>query len=121
MSSKRDMKALNNDTESWVDLTADHTRWRSTLNQHLKTKEEKLMSTATDKRVHRKERNNSNQPATSHNCGIDSHTLIGLFSYKRCCSMQPCRQQYTRKFYSWSTLTARGLLELQMSLDMGFM
>ena len=39
---KRDMKALDINTESWEDLAADRMMWRSTLNQHLKTGEEKL-------------------------------------------------------------------------------
>ena len=55
---KRDTKALDINTESWEDLAADRMRWRSTLNQHLKSGEEKLMNAEVGKRAHRKERNN---------------------------------------------------------------
>ena len=41
---KRDMRALGINTESWEDLAADRMRWRSTLNQHLKSGKEKLMN-----------------------------------------------------------------------------
>ena len=41
---KRDMKALDINTESWEDLAADRMMWGSTLNQHLKSGEEKLVN-----------------------------------------------------------------------------
>ena len=41
---KRDMKALDINTNSWEDLAANRMMWRSTLNQHLKSREEKVMS-----------------------------------------------------------------------------
>lgn len=57
MSAKRGMKALDIETDSsWEDLTADRTRWRRTLNVHLKTGEEKLVNAAEDKQTRRKER-----------------------------------------------------------------
>ena len=65
---KRDMKALDINTESWVDLAADRMMWRSTLNQHLKTREKKLVNAEVGRRVCRKERNNSNVPETTHKC-----------------------------------------------------
>ena len=43
----RDMKAV--DTMSCEGLATDRTKWRSALNQHLKTGEEKLMAAAADK------------------------------------------------------------------------
>ena len=39
---KRDMTALDINTEPWEDLAADRMMWRSTLNQHLKSEKEKL-------------------------------------------------------------------------------
>ena len=42
----REIKALDVDTASWEGLAADRTRWRSTLNQHLKTGKEKPMNAA---------------------------------------------------------------------------
>ena len=62
---KRDMKALDINTESWEDLAADCMMWRSTLNQHLKSGEEKLMNTKVGKRAWRRECNNSNRPETT--------------------------------------------------------
>ena len=44
---KRDMKAL----ESWEGLAADRRRWRSNLNQHLKTGEEKMINAAADSKA----------------------------------------------------------------------
>ena len=42
----RDMKAVDIDTMSWEGLAADRTGWRSALKQHIKTGEDKLMTTA---------------------------------------------------------------------------
>ena len=57
--SKRDMKALDIKTKSWEDLAAVHMMWRGTLNQHLKTREKKLVNVEVAKRACRKECNNS--------------------------------------------------------------
>ncbi|GCC35901.1 hypothetical protein chiPu_0014390 [Chiloscyllium punctatum] len=62
----RDMKVLDIVTESWQGLAANHTRWRSTLNQHLKTGEEKLLSAAADKGAHRKEGSSSSRSTTTY-------------------------------------------------------
>ena len=87
---KRDMKALDINTESWEDLAADHIMWRSTLNQHLKSGEEKLVNAEVGKRAGRKERNNSNRPAETtlkcDFCGRDCFSHIGLYSHKRHCN-----------------------------------
>ena len=63
---KRDMNALHINTESWEDIAADSIMWRSTLNQHLKTGEEKLVNAEIGKGARRKEHNNSNRPETTH-------------------------------------------------------
>ena len=63
--------------------------WRSTLNQHLKIGEEKLVNAEAGKRFCRKERNNSNRPETRHKCdfcGRDCFFHIGLYSHKRRCN-----------------------------------
>ena len=86
---KRDMRALGIDTESWEELADDRSGWRSTLNKHLKSGEEKLMNEAVDKRARRKERINSIRPETTHRCDLcdrDCHSRIGLYSHKRRCS-----------------------------------
>jgi len=50
---KRDMRALNIDTESWEGLAVDRSRWRNTMNKHPKSGETKLMIEATGKRARR--------------------------------------------------------------------
>ena len=47
---KRDMKALDSNTESREDLAADRMMWRRTLNQHLKSGEKKLVNAEVGKR-----------------------------------------------------------------------
>ena len=49
---KTDMKALDINTESWEDPAADRMMWRSTLNQHLKTGEKKLVGAEAQRRPH---------------------------------------------------------------------
>ena len=80
---KRDMKALDINTESWEDLTANRMMWRSTLNQHLKSREEKLVNAEAAKRACRKEHNNSNRPETTHKCDFcdrDCFSRICLYT-----------------------------------------
>ena len=55
----RDMKAVDIDTMSWEGLTADRTKWRSALKQHLKIGKDKLISDAADKRARTKEDSSS--------------------------------------------------------------
>ena len=88
---KRDMRALDINTESWEGLANDRSRWRSTLNKHLKSGEEKLMNMAAVKRTSRKERNNSSGPDSIHrcdHCDRDCLSRIGLYSHKRRCPTQ---------------------------------
>ena len=86
---KRDMKALDINTATWEDTAADRATWRSTLKQHLKTGEEKLMNATADKRALRKERSTSEKPETKYKCdlcGRDCYSHIGLYSHKQRCS-----------------------------------
>ena len=85
---KRDMNALDINTEPWEDLSADHMMWGSTLNQHLKTGEEKLVNAEVAKRACRKEGNNSNRPKTTQKCD-----LCG----RDCFSQQTTLQQSNRQ------------------------
>ena len=97
---KRDMKALNINTESWEDLAADCMIWRGTLNQHLKSGDEKLVNAELGKGAFRKERNNSNRPETTHKshfCGRDCFSHIGLYSHKQRCNN---RTKRTIRVYS---------------------
>ena len=85
-----DMKALDIDAASREGRAADHTRWISTLNQHLKTGKEKLMNTAEDKRIPKKEHSNSSRPETTLRCDLLCGRVClsrsGLFSHRRRCS-----------------------------------
>ena len=84
----RGMKAVDIDTMSWESHAADRTKWRSALNQHLKTVEDKLMAAAADKQARRKEGSNSIRPESTHICDVcnkDCHSHTGLFSHKRRC------------------------------------
>ena len=85
---KRDMKALNININSWEDLTADHTSWRSMLHKQLQTSEKKLTVVAAEKRTHKKE-TAANRPESTHRCDLcnqDCHSYIGLVSHRRHCS-----------------------------------
>ena len=88
---KRDMKALDINTKSWVDLAANRMMWRSTLNQHLKSGEEKLVNAEVGKRACRKERNKSNRPHKCNFCGRDCFSHVGLNSHNRHCNNQTDR------------------------------
>ena len=97
---KRDTKALDINTEFWEGLAADRMMWRSTLTQHLKTGEKKLVNAKVGKGACRKERNNSNRPETTHKsdlCGRDCFSHIGLYSHKRRCNNRTDR---TTRMYS---------------------
>ena len=46
---KRDIKALNININSWENLAADHTSWRSILHKQLQSGEKKLTVLAAEK------------------------------------------------------------------------
>ena len=85
---KRDMKAVDIDTETWENLAADRSQWRGAVTKHLKTGEDKLTQAATERRVRRKLCVSSvQQPAyTCNTCNKDCHSRIGLQSHSRRCS-----------------------------------
>ena len=69
-------------------MYAYRTNWMITVNHHMKTGEDKLLTTVADRRACRKERSNSIKPEMCRCdfCNKDCHSRIGLFSYKqRCC------------------------------------
>ncbi|XP_066282992.1 uncharacterized protein [Branchiostoma lanceolatum] len=83
---KRDLKALDINTEHWEDLASDRSRWRCTLFRQLKSGEIRLMHSAEEKRIRRKELCNRTESAYRCDfCGRDCHSRIGLFSHSRCC------------------------------------
>ena len=97
---KTDMKALDINTNSWEDLAADRMMWRSTLNQHLKTGEKKLVNAEAGRRAPRKERNNSYRPETTHKCNFCGRVCfshIGFYGHKRLCNN---RTDTTTRMYS---------------------
>ena len=85
---KRDMKAVNIDTETWENLAADRSQWRGAVTKHLKTGEDKLTQAAIERRVCRKLCVSSvQQPAyTCNTCNKDCHSRIGLHSHSSQCS-----------------------------------
>ena len=89
--------------QHWV-LGGTCMMWRSTLNQNLKSGEEKLMNAEVGQRAHRKKRTNSNRPETTHKCnfcGRDCFSQISLYSHKRRCNNWTDR---TTKMYSESPM-----------------
>ena len=66
---KRDMRALDININSWEELAADHTSWRSTLHKQLQSGEKKLTVAAVEKRAHKKEMA-ANRPEPTHRCDL---------------------------------------------------
>ena len=104
---KRDLKALDIDTNRWEDTSVDRCRWRSTLQRQLKAGEARILSLADEKRASRKARACGENPATTHRLPFTNWT----------CKPQPTLWQYyrqnlttSRAHYPWSTLTDGGLL-----------
>ena len=62
----RNNNAVNSDTMYWLGRLANCTTWKSALNQHLKTGEEKPSTAAADNRTRREERSISSKPDTTH-------------------------------------------------------
>ena len=65
---KRDLKALDINTQSWEDMAADRRSWRCTLQRQLKAEEEQIQTLAEEKRARRKARTSVAEPATIHTC-----------------------------------------------------
>ena len=85
---KRDMRALDININSWEELAADCTSWRSTLHKKLQSGEKKLTVAAAEKRAHKKEMA-ANRPEPTHRCDLYDqvcHSHIGFYSHRRCCS-----------------------------------
>ena len=108
------MKVIDIDTISWQGIPADRTKWRSALKQYITTGEDKLMTTAADKRARRKEGSNSTRPDTSHICVIfnkDCHSLIAHCSHKRGCYITAriltniLENPNIRMYHPWSSVT----------------
>ena len=73
--------------KSWEDAAADRNKWRCVLRKQLKSGEEKIQTSANEKRAKRKARIVTATP-TSHTCkkcGRDCHSRIGLISHSRRC------------------------------------
>ena len=66
---KRDMKAFNININSWEDLTANCTSWRSMLHKQLQTGKKKLTAVAAEKQARKKEMA-ANRPESMHRCDL---------------------------------------------------
>ena len=106
---KRDMTALDINTNFWEDLAADRIMWRSTLNQHLKTREKKLVNADAGRRAHRKERNNSNRPETKQKCGLLwQRSFLPHRSLQPQATLQQSNRQDNQDVLRWSNLIEGG-------------
>ena len=86
---KRDTKALDINTESWEDAAADRSRWHSVLRKQLKSREEKILTTANEKRARWWKAHIPRAFPTYHTCsqcGRDCRSHFGLISHSRRCS-----------------------------------
>jgi len=88
---KRDMKALSINIDSWETVANNRTEWRNMLRRQLRSGEERMAAEAAEKRARRRERaaNISVSTYKCDRCDRDCHSRIGLFSHKRCCSLNP--------------------------------
>lgn len=85
---KRDMKALDINTEIWEDTAANRSSWRCLLKKQLIIGEEKILKLAEERRAKRKARVHGMPPTTNYtctSCSRDCHSRIGLTSHRRCC------------------------------------
>lgn len=86
---KRDLRALDINTESWEDLAADRNSWRSTLWKQLQAGEERIQISAEERRARRKASACEANPTASHTCttcGRECRSKIGLYSHSRRCT-----------------------------------
>jgi len=85
---KRDLKALDIDTNTWEELAQDRSSWRHTVNTGLRAGEEKLRKLADDKRARRKNRQLLPAAVSAFKCtkcSRDCHSRVGLYSHSRRC------------------------------------
>ena len=80
---KRDMKAVDINTEPWESLAANRSKRRGAMTERLKAGEEKLTQAATERRALRKLSASSDRPGTEHKCD-----LCNRDSHRRRCSSQ---------------------------------
>ena len=85
---KRDMKAMEMETNGWETLAADRASWKQAVSSGLKRSEAKLRESAEDRRTKRKERQHTPQVDSTFRCPLcnkDCHSRVGLFSHRRRC------------------------------------
>uniref|UniRef100_A0A0L8GC42 Uncharacterized protein n=1 Tax=Octopus bimaculoides TaxID=37653 RepID=A0A0L8GC42_OCTBM len=92
---RENMKVLNIDINSWEDLAADRTSWKSALLKQLRIGEEELSAAATEKRDRRKG-STADRPESTHRwdlCDRDCHFRINLQSHRRRCSRRAAQHR----------------------------
>ena len=85
---KRDLKAVNINTNSWEDTAANRDAWRLPIKTRVLGAEHNARMQAASKRAARKLRATSACASTLHVCPIcqrDCHSRIGLLSHSRSC------------------------------------
>ncbi|CAH1226359.1 CD209 [Branchiostoma lanceolatum] len=75
---KRDLKAIDINTEHWEDLASDRSRWRCTLFRQLKSGEVRLMHSAEEKRIRRKELCNRTESAYRYKGRHEQHFTVNM-------------------------------------------
>ena len=85
---KRDLNAIDIDTNSWEDLATDRCGWRQALSAGLEAGERNLQQVAEKNRLRRKR--NADRPPTNTafqclKCSKDCHSRVGLYSPSRSC------------------------------------
>ena len=104
---KRDMKAVDINTDSWESLAADRSKWRGALTKHLKAGEEKQTQAATERRASRKQSGSSDRPETEHKCDLCNRLSL---MHRPLQPQTLVLQQNRLGCYPRSTLTDGGLL-----------
>lgn len=85
---KRDLKAIDIDTNSWEDLATDRCGWRQALSAGLEAGERNLQQVAEKNRLRRKgnaDRQPKNTAFQCLKCSKDCHSRVGLYSHSRSC------------------------------------
>ena len=86
---KRDMKAMEIETNGWETLAADRANWKQAVSAGLMRSETRLRESAEDRRTKRKVRQHTPQVDSTFRCPLcnrDCHSRVGLFSHRRRCS-----------------------------------
>ena len=93
-------------------LTADRTKWKSALKQHLKSGEDKLMTAAADKRARKQKGGQQLHPTRNHTHNVLSATKTATPTFSATSDAATTQQEIKkiknkniRMYHPWSSLT----------------